>query len=294
MPSNQPADDPATTAGADLATRTVLSLGSHTAAPLSLARANVDYRRLRPGQRVLDLGCGEGHHAAAMVRRGCRVVAADIDVGAVRRAASSVPVVGAAVADAQHLPFADAAFDAVVCTETLEHVADDAAAMWEIARVLRPGGLLLASVPSHFTERLYWRLSAGYHGVPGGHVRIYTPRTLRAPLRAAGFAVTSYRYVGFLDSLFWLRIAAQDGMRRLRRWTPEEQLRVLVQALEPPPPPTGWRLRLRRAMRRSTLITVIETAGAWIFPKSLSVIARKTAASAQPAAATEVDQREMQ
>lgn len=267
MAPDQRTDDPAAAA----------AFAGRTPGTPALARLTVDFRRLQPGRRVLDLGCGDGHHAQEALHRGCWVVAADIDAGAVGRTARSLPPVRAAVADALHLPFADAAFDAVVCTETLEHVADDRAAMREMARVLRPGGLLLASVPSHFTERLYWRLSPGYLEMPGSHVRIYTPRTLGARLRDAGFAVTSYRYVHFLDSLFWLRFALEDRLRRLRPRTVEEKLALLVEHLDPPQP-AGWRLRLRRAVRRSTFITAIEAAGAWIYPKSLSIVARKTTA----------------
>ena len=60
----------------------------------------------------------------------------------------------------------------------LEHLPDDAAAMAELARVLRPGGTLAVSVPRYGPEVVNWALSDRYHRVPGGHVRIYRRRQL--------------------------------------------------------------------------------------------------------------------
>src|SRR5256886_9782050 len=92
------------------------------------------------------------------------------------------PVAG----DGTVMPFGDAVFDRVIAAEVLEHIHDDHAALREIARVLRPGGLLAVTVPAWLPERICWRLSDDYHHVPGGHVRIYTRPELEAQLRRAG------------------------------------------------------------------------------------------------------------
>ena len=85
------------------------------------------------------------------------------------------PAQAAAVAaDATRLPFADGAFDAVIVAEILEHVPDDDAALTEIARVLRPGGIARGHRAAWLPERICWALSTEYHEVPGGHVRIFT------------------------------------------------------------------------------------------------------------------------
>ena len=74
------------------------------------------------------------------------------------------------------LPFADATFDRVICSEVLEHLPDDRTAMGELARVLRPGGTMAMTVPRYGPELVNWALSDEYHAVQGGHIRIYRRR----------------------------------------------------------------------------------------------------------------------
>ena len=91
----------------------------------------VDFRRfpVRPGHRVLDLGCGGGRHAFEVYRRGASVVAFDLDpaelapvtgmFGAMREAGEAGPAVGASAVsgDAGEMPFGDGAFDRVIAAE---------------------------------------------------------------------------------------------------------------------------------------------------------------------------------
>jgi hypothetical protein len=75
--------------------------------------------------------------------------------------------------------------------------------MAEIARVLKPGGLVAVTVPAWLPERVCWRLSDAYHGKPGGHVRIYTRAELAAKLRHAGLAVGGHHHAHGLHSPYW-------------------------------------------------------------------------------------------
>ena len=152
----------------------------------------VDFGRLglAPGETVLDLGCGAGRHAFECLRRGAAVIALDADENELKAVAGLMvamaelgevqePGRGTAVrGDALKLPFADGAFDKVICAEVLEHLGDDSGAMVELARVLRPGGLLAVSVPRFGPEIVNWALSERYHAVAGGHVRVYRRRQL--------------------------------------------------------------------------------------------------------------------
>ena len=177
----------------------------------------VDFRRfpVRPGHRVLDLGCGGGRHAFEVYRRGADVVAFDLDpgelgpvagmFGAMRAEGEAGPEAGATAisGDATAMPFGDEAFDRVIAAEVLEHINDDQRAMNELARVLRPGGLAAITVPSFLPERICWALSTEYHEVPGGHVRIYTRAELEAKLRRAGFAIGGHHHAHGLHSPYW-------------------------------------------------------------------------------------------
>ena len=177
----------------------------------------VDFRRfpVGPGDRVLDLGCGGGRHAYEAYRRGADVVACDADLGELRTVADMAaamheageapatararPVAG----DGTLMPFGSEVFDRVIAAEVLEHIGDDQRALNEIARVLRPGGLLAVTVPAWLPERICWRLSDDYHNVPGGHVRIYTRPELEAKLRRAGLTVGGHHHAHGLHSPYW-------------------------------------------------------------------------------------------
>ncbi len=96
---------------------------------------------------VLDLGCAGGFMAEALVTKGARVTgidpAADAVEAARRRASRVGQNIRYDVGVGEALPYADAAFDAVVCVDVLEHVTDLTKVAAEVARVLRPGGMFL-------------------------------------------------------------------------------------------------------------------------------------------------------
>ena len=177
----------------------------------------VDFDRLglAAADRVLDMGCGAGRHAFEMYRRGCVVVAFDMDANELvdvqqifrhMRDASEVPVGADATTqqgDAMALPFADGEFDRVIAAEVLEHITTDVDAIRELVRVLRPGGTMAVSVPRWFPEVINWRLSAEYHEVEGGHIRIYTDTELIDKMRQAGLTYQGRSYAHGLHSPYW-------------------------------------------------------------------------------------------
>ena len=105
--------------------------------------------RLMPGERVLDIGSGPGLLVASMAQQvgvAGEVQGVDVSetmVGLARTRCLAFGQVGFGVADATALPFGDARFDVVVCTQVLEYVPEVERALAEIRRVLRPGGRTL-------------------------------------------------------------------------------------------------------------------------------------------------------
>ena len=177
----------------------------------------VDFDRLglRPGDRVLDMGCGAGRHAFEMFRRGGDVVAFDqdgdelaavLDLFGAMREAGEVPLGADAdikQGDALALPFADEEFDRVVAAEVLEHIPADTAAIDELVRVLRPGGTIAVSVPRWLPERICWALSDEYHANEGGHIRIYTAPVVRTRLASVGLTPGAGHHAHALHAPFW-------------------------------------------------------------------------------------------
>lgn len=177
-----------------------------------------DLLGLRSGETLLDLGSGNGRHAFEALRRGARVIAADIDdtsLKDVKALAAAMEIEGQAsdgsscgctVADALRLPFADSSFDRIVACEILEHIPRDERAMAEIARVCKPGATVAVSVPRTWPEAVCWLLSKRYHSNEGGHVRIYRRGQLLGRLRRAGLRPVRTHHAHALHSpLWWLR-----------------------------------------------------------------------------------------
>ncbi|MEE8375473.1 MAG: bifunctional 2-polyprenyl-6-hydroxyphenol methylase/3-demethylubiquinol 3-O-methyltransferase UbiG [Acidimicrobiia bacterium] len=97
--------------------------------------------------RVLDVGSGGGFLTATLSDAGYEVIGIDPSTTSIREARDNVQA-HFAVAVGENLPFRDDSVDAVTCSEVLEHVEDVAAVVAEISRVLRPGGLLVFSMPN--------------------------------------------------------------------------------------------------------------------------------------------------
>jgi SAM-dependent methyltransferase len=194
---------------------------------------------LHEGDAVLDLGCGFGRHAFEASRRGASVVALDAgrdEVLGVRatfaamiEAGELTPDTRAACVqgDALALPFADATFDRVICSEVLEHIPDDVGAMRELARVLRPGGTMAVTVPRRGPERINWALSAQYHNVPGGHIRIYSRSELEKRLASVGLGVRGHHHAHGLHSPYWW-LKCLVGTTNDTNWFVRQYHRLLV------------------------------------------------------------------
>jgi SAM-dependent methyltransferase len=177
----------------------------------------VDFKRLpaRPGDRILDIGCGSGRHtSAAYGLKKVIVSGADISMLDVKAAKDRLDyhdrlgVHGSgrwnlSVADIEALPFLDNAFDMVICSEVMEHIPNDTKAARELARVLKPGKCMAISVPRYLPERICWILSEDYYSAKGGHLRIYKKNELIRLFGAVGFRYRGCHFAHSLHTPYW-------------------------------------------------------------------------------------------
>jgi 2-polyprenyl-6-hydroxyphenyl methylase/3-demethylubiquinone-9 3-methyltransferase len=177
-------------------------------------RARFLLAQITAGERVLDVGCGEGAFAAALVDAGANVIGIDVAEEPLRRARAQHPALELRRVDGEgEWPLEDSSFDAVWAGEVIEHVADTAAWLSEVGRVLRPGGRLLLSTPAHEPlTRMRLALSAAAFAERldplSDHLRFYTARTLAGVLEEFGFEHVRVRAAGGLPGARRLLLAS--------------------------------------------------------------------------------------
>jgi SAM-dependent methyltransferase len=235
----------------------------------------VDLERLsvRPGERLLDAGCGEGRHCFGALERGAQVVGLDLDRDSLKLAARplsnrarELDSFGAMIhGNTFALPFADESFDKVICSEVMEHVHDYRAAARELARVTRTDGMVAVTIPTATSENLYLRVGDDYFESPGGHIRIFRPRQLALGLAEAGLATVGVGFAHALHTPYWV-LRSIAGL-------PKADESALVR---------GYRLLLIRATG-SQFMTAVERVLNYCFPKSLILYAEKRAKPPDPA-----------
>ena len=185
--------------------------------------------RLPTDARLLELGCGTGANLAMLARHGqLQAMEYDADARAVASRLGHCPVDAGGLPD--HLPYPPDRFDLVCLLDVLEHVADDAASLAAVARLLRPGGRVLLTVPAYA-----WLWSA--HDVSHHHHRRYTRSQLVALAQASGLQVERAGYFNTL--LFPLvagvrlatRLIGRDGGEGSDARLPGAPLNALLQAV---------------------------------------------------------------
>ncbi|MBX6312441.1 MAG: class I SAM-dependent methyltransferase [Isosphaeraceae bacterium] len=215
--------------------------------------ALLDRLGLRPPARVLDAGCGWGVTLEALERRGYRAVGMDIS----RQALEMLDRPGRELIEAdltRPLPEGVAPFDAVLALDVIEHLDDDRAAVVQLGRLARPGGVVVISVPA--LPELFTEFDAIQ-----GHRRRYRPETLRQAFAETGLVV---------ERLFWwsswLVPLLRWQRRRPRRAVPGESAsQVYSRYLRLPPWPVPWAFRIAFALEQGPTLAGKLTIGTSLF-----------------------------
>lgn len=197
----------------------------HGRAALSLC-SDMDWK----GKLVVELGAGRCWLSAHLAREGARVVAVDIlddavmGLGCGKYYQEEGVYFARVLCDMHRLPFRDASFDAAVATATLHHSPSLPALLREVARVLRPGGLLLAA-----NEPLYlpWR-EVPEEERRGAHEGAYPLWSWLAHFRRSGLSVLEVK-VGEDASLHVRAVLAEEGARALPAGLARASLRYSFQ-----------------------------------------------------------------
>ena len=177
----------------------------------------IDFSRLdiEPGDRILDIGCGEGRHTIRAAQHGqTRCVGADFGFEPLVETKKKIEFhrafndlkcrsVDLSSMDVTCLPFSDAVFDCVICSEVLEHIPDDHTAISELVRILKPGKILAVSVPRFWPEKICWMLSDEYFNANMGHVRIYRKKALIRKIEDFGLTHLGTRHAHSIHAPYW-------------------------------------------------------------------------------------------
>jgi SAM-dependent methyltransferase len=176
----------------------------------------VDFQKLllRPGDLVLDAGCGEGRHTFECFRHDCTVLGMDLDHRSLLKARyvleqmrgrrDAVGRFSLLRGNALRFPFPDETFDKVICAEVIEHVQDEHLAMTELARILKTGGQMAVTVPTLITEHLYDKLSREYFRTPGGHIRKVKPAALASSMEENGLRIYAVGFAHAFHTPYWM------------------------------------------------------------------------------------------
>lgn len=174
-----------------------------------------------PEARLLDLGCGTGHHLLWAQGRGYAVAGTDGSEAMLAEARRLNPSADLRLAPADALPFPNAAFDAVLCIEVLRYLPDVEPCVREMARALRPGGVCLATASPLLNLNGFPLLNRLALRVPALRaVRLkqffHTAGGLERRFRGAGFRDVALRGV-YLGPINWVERLAPAALPRFLR-----------------------------------------------------------------------------
>jgi len=180
------------------------------------------------GLKVVDVGCGTGHHMAKLRSRGFEAAGVDGSEAMLVHAGENNPGSRLACADVDRIPFGDAEFDYAFCIEVLRYLPDISQAIRELSRVLKPGGRALATAASPLNLNGYYAInriasSYGVRGLVPLKQYFHSSYQLRRCFQSSGFENIRIHGV-YLGPINWIEHATPKVLSRLlRMWEPADR-----------------------------------------------------------------------
>lgn len=171
------------------------------------AKKIIEELDIRPGDKILDAGCGPGFYIRLLsfLYKDIKIIGIDTDIEALSqlRKDNKKKNIRVLYGDLMKpLPFPSNTFDKIIFSEVAEHVPSDTKALKELYRVLKKNGLLVLTVPNHnyplFWDPVNWvlekttgkHISSGFWaGIWTNHIRLYTPEQIEKVVNKAGFTI---------------------------------------------------------------------------------------------------------
>lgn len=172
------------------------------------ARRIIEELSPKPGEKIIDIGCGDGYYLHLLANLGVsklQLVGTDSDVNGLNKTRDNLAGKKVKILPGDlmaKLPFANASVDKAVMSEVAEHLPDDVRGLREVRRILKPGGTLCLTVPHanypFLWDPLNWLLkhllrthitSGFWAGIWNQHLRLYTPAQIKKVVERSGFKV---------------------------------------------------------------------------------------------------------
>jgi 2-polyprenyl-3-methyl-5-hydroxy-6-metoxy-1,4-benzoquinol methylase len=200
---------------------------------------------LKPGGKVLDIGCGNGNISYQLAKSGFAVTGMDISEDAIAEAKRNyqLPNLEFIAVRAENIgTFRDMKFDALICSEVIEHLSEPEKLTMLFSKYLNPGGIVAVTVPNGFGPRellitkpfqrmirrqgLTYKLILGFKRMLGykgqtiqssagdlTHIQFFSGKTLRSLAGKSGFKIVRLKAANFLENVFPFSLIARFSVK---------------------------------------------------------------------------------